>query len=98
VLDALNIFTLLAVPLALGWLLILNHQHQNRIMATVNERLTAIETALDEAGAEIVSELAKLREQIANGTVTQEALDTLGRIEAKANGLAAIIPNAPPVS
>lgn len=69
------------------------HQEILKLMATIAERLTLVETALDEAGTEIVSELAKLRDQIANGTVTPEALETLGRLETKAKALADIIPN-----
>lgn len=65
-----------------------------KIMATLEERLAAIESALDEAGTEINAELAKLREQIANGTVTPAALETITRLEAKGKALADIIPNA----
>jgi len=86
--------TILLVAFALlAW-----QQHRNRklIMATLNERLTAVETAIDEAGTELTAELAKLREQIAGGTVTPEALETIGRLEAKSKALADIIPNAPP--
>lgn len=63
-------------------------------MATLNERLEAIEKNLDEAGTEIVAEIAKLREQL--GTVPPEAEATLARLETKGKGLADIIPNAPP--
>jgi len=64
-----------------------------QIMATLEERLAAIETALDEAGTELTAELAKLREQIASGTVTPAALETIGRLETKAKALADIMPN-----
>lgn len=66
------------------------------IMATLEERLAGVETALDEAGTELTAELAKLREQIASGTVTEAALATIGRLETKAKALADIIPNEPP--
>lgn len=73
------------------------HEQIIKIMATIQERLTTIETSIDEAGTELTAELTKLREQIANGTVTPEALETIGRLEAKAKALADIIPNEPPV-
>lgn len=61
-------------------------------MATLNERLSSIETNLDEASTELLAELAKLREQI--GTVTPEAEEILGRLETKAKALADVVPNA----
>lgn len=61
-------------------------------MATLNERLLGIETAVDEAGTELVAELAKLREQI--GVLTPEAEATIARLETKSKALADIIPNA----
>lgn len=67
-------------------------------MATINDRLLHLEENLDEAATEITTELKTLREQLANGTVTPEALDTLGRLEVKGQALADIIPNAPVVT
>jgi chromosome segregation ATPase len=64
-------------------------------MATIDERLAAIEGSIDEAGGEITLELAKLREQLGN-VITPEAEATIARLETKAKALADIIPNAPP--
>lgn len=70
------------------------------IMATnqseLNAKLTGINTALTEAGGEIVSELDKLRQQLADaGNLTPENEELLNSIGAKAQALADIVPNAP---
>jgi len=62
-------------------------------MSTLNDRLLGIETAVDEAGTEIVAELTKLREQL-GGVLTPEAEATIARLETKSKALADIIPNA----
>jgi ABC-type transporter Mla subunit MlaD len=64
----------------------------SKIMATVAERLAAVESAIDEGSSELVAEIAKLREQIGAG-ITPEAEATLVRLEAKATALKDIIPN-----
>ena len=62
------------------------------IMATLQERLSAIEASLDEASTELTTELAKLREQLGN-VITPEADAIITRLEAKSKALADIIPN-----
>lgn len=94
--DAIVNFVMLAGLFAgLVWWIEQSNKQILKTMATVAERLSAVESALDEGAQELVAELAKLREQIANGTVTEEALATIGRLETKATALANIIPNAP---
>ena len=65
-------------------------------MATVKERLETIETHIDEGTAEVLAEIAALREAIANGNPAQIE-EVLARLETKATTLKDIIPNAPPV-
>jgi septation ring formation regulator EzrA len=83
------------------------HEELIKIMATLLERLAAVESGLDglsedltEGLGEVTTEIAKLREQL--GTVTPEVEATLARIEGKlgttsttAKAIADIIPNAP---
>lgn len=88
-----EIITLLAAWLTMGWVVWRQQQTQNEIMATLTERLTGIETALDEASTEINTELTKLREQLGN-VITPEAEAIIARLEAKGKALADIIPNA----
>ena len=64
----------------------------------LNERLLGVETALTKIAAESaanVTELALLREQIANTTLPADALATLGRIEARAKAIDDLTPDAP---
>lgn len=71
-------------------------QHMDN--AAVNERLDKIEADLDEASTEITAELAKLREEIANGGQTTTLLARLDGIAGRAKKLADIIkPEEPPV-
>lgn len=63
-------------------------------MATIEERFTNVETKLNEASTEIVSEIQRLRTELAAG-LTPEADMILTRLESKANELADIVPNAP---
>lgn len=71
-------------------------QHMDN--AAVNERLDKIEADLDEASTEITAELAKLREEIANGGQTTALLARLDGIAGRAKKLADIIkPEEPPV-
>jgi len=60
----------------------------------INDRLTTIEAALDETGAEITAELATLRKQIQH-VISPDALATLARLQTKAGWLADIIPGTP---
>lgn len=72
-----------------------NHK---KVMATIKERLEAIETHLTEGLGEVTTEITTLREQLSNaGQLPADAEATLQRIEAKASALKDIIPNAPPV-
>lgn len=57
----------------------------------INARLAKVETDLNEASTEILSELGKLRAE----SLTAEGQETLTRLESKATALAAIIPNEP---
>lgn len=60
-------------------------------MATVTERLAAVEGRLDEASTEILAEIAKLKEE----NLSPEGEATLARLESKANALADIVGNVP---
>lgn len=63
---------------------------QHKLM-TLQERLTALETKLDEGTDEILAELALLRE----AGVTPEAEVILARIESKVSALADVSPPVP---
>jgi predicted nucleic acid-binding Zn-ribbon protein len=67
----------------------------DQIMATLQERFNAIDANLTEASNELTTELTKLRDALANASVTlpPEAEASLANIEAKAKGLADVIPN-----
>lgn len=69
-------------------------QEQTTIMATINERLDAIETKLQKAKDEIQTEIAALRDAINNGGNIEASVS---RLETLAQGLDDIIPDAPPV-
>lgn len=64
----------------------------DNIMATITERLKAVETAIDDASAEIVAEIAKLKDE----NLSPEGEATLARLEAKVTALKDIVPDAPP--
>ena len=70
----------------------------NKILSThmpiTNERLLAIEAALTEGATEIVDEITKLKEQLANNDPAAEA--TLGRIETIALRLKDLSPPVTP--
>ena len=69
-------------------------QHMDN--AELNAKLDGIAADLDEASAEIVAELAKLREQIANGNgMPSEMIAKIDAISVRAKGLAGIIPGSP---
>ena len=64
----------------------------------LNERLLGVETTLNKIAAESaanVTELALLREQIKNTPLPADALATLGRIEARAQAIDELTPDAP---
>ena len=69
----------------------LKHE-QRRLMSQVDERLSAVETAVNEAADEILAELSKLRSE----SLTEAGLATLGRLETKAEALRNISPPVPP--
>lgn len=89
----LDLIALVSVVFTLG-ALIQQQQQNNTILMTIAERLTAIETKLDEAASEITTELITLRGQLGN-VITPEAEATLARLEGKATALANIIPGSP---
>lgn len=93
VLIALETITLLGVWLTMGWIVWHTKTTQEKNMATVIERLSGIETSLDEASTELLAELTKLREQLGN-VITPEAEAVIARLETKAKALADVIPNA----
>ncbi len=63
-------------------------------MATINDRLSAIETRLQKASGEITSLIASLRDALNNGGPTEEIVS---RLETAAQQLDDIVPDAPPV-
>lgn len=67
-------------------------------MPTIEERFDAVDASLTEASSELTAELQKLRDELANASITlsPKAEASLSNIEAKAKALADIVPNAPP--
>ncbi len=61
----------------------------DKIMATLQERFDAVNSALTEASAEILAEIAKLKE---GGNLTPEQEASLEAIETKATAMASISP------
>ncbi len=67
-------------------------------MRTLNEletTLNQVDDKLDKAKTEITAEIAKLREQLGNVTLPAGAEAALTRLEAAAQALDDIIPDAP---
>lgn len=65
-------------------------------MATIEERFTTVETKLNEASTEIVTEIQRLRDELAAAQLTPAAEAILERLETKAGELADIVPNVEP--
>lgn len=92
------IILLSADGLLLAALLIQQQQNQKHIMRTLNElesALGGIEGKLDKAKTEIVGEITKLREALANTTLPAGAEAALARLETAAQALDDIVPDAP---
>ena len=81
--------TLLWIVLATQGYIIWQQRKLAKLMATADERLAGVETALDEASTEILALIAKLRGE----SLSAEGLATLDRLEVKAKALADVVPN-----
>jgi vacuolar-type H+-ATPase subunit E/Vma4 len=70
------------------------HQQIMSKLSNLAAALTGIDSKLTEAQMEIVAEIQKLRDSLGNVELPPEAEAALASIQAKANALADVIPNA----